>query len=306
MPKASDVKKDKQDTGANAKYLKTSDDTVLEGHITIIGPFGHGKTTLLASASEAFPIELPAKTRTTLHDILFVQFDRGGTASLAPMKLFAPHIIDARMIIADKGITEGQKVLMDLINEKLVEYPEITNVGLDTVTRWDLALVAHFSKVHANNSNTYQKWGDVYDRHARLYTAFDSKNIRLISTFHTKARPEPQNTQQQNAQNAQSLASLDSDIVHAISGQARSLYLGDASLKLALYTSVNKRDGTVRTAFPFGGKEMEGGCRYYDWLDEEEPANLQLIFDKIKRRLRGGEPVEVPSKKTTGKFTKKK
>jgi len=278
----------KRDPDVLSKFVLSNVDMPFDGDILIHGPPKVGKTFLAASASEFCPEVLPAEKLVALEDMLWLQIDAGATDGFHEANLLLPdRVINVRKVIAETGSVErGLMMALDVARMVLDKCPEIRYIVTDTLSAADKFICEHWD-TNCPLSRTGEKivqmgFGMVFNTHKRFYNRLSLLPCNLITLCHSRVLiDDGQNTQEAKKRKAEGIPGS-FDIVPDITGKARNLYVGNASLELVVMAKKNPRTGKLmRTVAPYGANGFEGGTRF-QVLEEEEPAHLGQIFQKIR------------------------
>lgn len=281
-----------------SEFLKTSTDTMFDGDIMVHGPTGVGKTFFAATASQFWPDELPAKKRTTLDDVLWCQIDAGATAGFEEQKIIVPHVLDFRGAISKYGLLKGVLGMLDVMDRQ-VESLAPKFLIVDTVSRLDKDVTAYYESRTPVDDRTGKedKWWafkQILVMHKRIHGRFAGSGLKIIFLCHSKAQGEATTTAQVNQREAKAVPG-GFDIVPEITGQARTLYVGDSSIEGVLKARLvpGKERRFERFFYPFGVNASEGKSRFTRSLKREEGPNPRLkdLFYKIEQAAQGNESV---------------
>jgi len=261
--------------GGNSIVTSSKNKTLQDVSLMIQGPVDVGKTFLAATASSKWPETLPSATWVDIDDMIWLQVDRCATAGFGEQKINIPHLIDIVDAIRSFGFDTALRMVFQEIENLQEKFPQIAWVVLDTASRFDLVLRDHYSK----NFTKYDLWNAVLNMHVRFNTNLLMTGLKRIILTHSRVAPdtEAEKTKQKASQ------VTTSKIVPSLSGQARDMYLGDASMLAVLLAKRNpKTKELTRTLYPCGTSEFEGKNKWRLTLDIEEPPHLGKLFAKIE------------------------
>jgi len=281
MPKAKKVaKKKKPETKLETEtpsFHKESKTTTLDDMTLLFhAPPGAGKTYLAATASEAWPKQLPSKKMIDLEDMIWIGIDAGATAGFASLGINIPKYIDFRDALVDYSVVDAMKQIQDYIDAKLMEPGSWLVV--DTLSMLDRYLLEYYEGRTTESWAIYRMIGHF---HRRLFADLSLITSRIIFLCHSKAPFQGDDAKTKTRQKAQ-IAGM-AEIVPDLAGnQARGVYVANVSL---LGTVLPKRDpkggGSERILYPLGDKGFEGKSRWEHILNREEPPHLGKLFKKI-------------------------
>lgn len=256
------------------KVTSSKDDTGGKD-ILLYGPPGHGKTVAAATASQHCPDTLPAGKSTSLDDMLWLQFDRGGVSSLTPHNLS----VDVLDLSGESDWRKIRKLLpevVQVVNTKVKEGLEW--VVVDTLTSMDAVLVST-AKEEFDVRATMQAWGYVLQEHARFYDMLRSLPVSLLLLCHAKSIiPADEDLDTKTKRKA---AGTDtSTMAPAISGSAVNRYIANSSYVWAVQAKpIRGKTEREYKILPYPANGFATKSRYNGW-DAEEPANIKKLFEK--------------------------
>jgi hypothetical protein len=264
-----------------SQYLSSSAKHRAQGDIVIHAPPKNGKTFFAASASEAYPDELDPEAPAVLEDMLWFSVDAGACAGFEEAGLECPNVINVNELIADLGPIAGVEAALKLAKQVKTSNPKIRYNVVDTVSQLDRYWTAHFGALRAGEENTYALFRDIFNAHKLFHSNVLRLGLRNIWLCHSKAVAEGNTIQAKNSQRAQKVPGIDA-IQPDITGQARTVYIGNASLELVILAKISPKDRLKMrwTVYPYGGHGFEGSNRYHQSLELEEEANLRKILAK--------------------------
>lgn len=284
--------------------VQSSSDLFLKRkRVLVYGAPKVGKTICGLTISEQAPVELasgkPPKKFTTLEDTLLLNFDEQGMESCEPLNLavptidLSPYSYAARM--QDKGRLAEFNVALDKAFEQIYDRVAkgITKaVIIDPVSTLNVIFVGYHTSI-ADDGNKERIYEGVLDKHMRVTAMIRALQCDYVILAHAQAkfirnsRTDP--TQGKNAEirgQADSMGGEFEEIQPEVSGKGAGLYKKATSIQTAIFKKLGK-DGQPdrRYLMPNGGQNSEGGHRYADLLDREEPAHLDMMFKKLRERV---------------------
>jgi len=283
-----------------------------ESHFVIHAPQGVGKTFLGLSADPVFPVDLYAKKKTVLERIIHVAFDKGALDGITQYGLSVKYRIDARKILRSprKGQKQphaeaGAMQALDWITDAVAEYIDrydIQAVIFDTMTNASTEIMKHAENLDFRSEKTgkpdkFAMWAFVghalatlwewgANQPCQMFWLCHSKAVgdeNLIAGTHMKPGSEQARLEQLKARANKGLG--DWEIVPALDGKKGiEVFTSHASLIATMTADFNEETKKYeRFVLPRGGRGFLGKNRWFDVLDEREPANMQKIFAKIRK-----------------------
>lgn len=269
------------------------------GHmiINIHGKSTSGKTFAACSASEYWPKNIPNKKPITLRDTLHIGWDRAATVGLRAEKIKMGYMVDVPSLLSvpDNDLESVMDGLCAEVHRLVNEDENIKVVIHDTATRMDKFLLDyHFhpdnipTSRRDNAPDTMAAFGNVLRAHSRYQTAMTMLPAGVISIFlfHQRVIEEPvmgkDNVKKEQRQKQDLLrTSSDVSVIPDITGQAKNLYLNDASLE---FTCKKKQMGknVTRVLCHQGADGARGKSRFEHILEDEEPIDLYGILQRIE------------------------
>ena len=237
----------------------------------IFGPFGVGKTSMAATASEDAPAHLscvvqapPAGTAlATLRDMAWIGFDRNALAGFASIGLRVPNYYDLSNVAPAKVLTELLEVLAKVRTDKL------PHVVVDTLTAFDTQLqISHRLKATVNKMAFYDA---VLSDHMRAYDALRQTDASIQLLAHVKAAFDADDAAKLKRQMMEI-----PDYAAQVTGQAGGRYKADCDNILMLRRKRMVAAGKTLTKVialtqPSGGAEckVRGGASLPDEIDAD-------------------------------------
>jgi hypothetical protein len=256
--------------------LKSSMSAGLEAQrIVITAPPGHGKTTIAASISEFFDPTFSKKV--ALQDCLWFLFDMGGLDSLTASGVDVPYI-DFTRVATEKDLSyQPGSMLMEAIAYAQDQAAKgiVKHLIIDTGSALDRMWHMFGQKKYGKDFGLYD---EIISKHNELWTIkLRPLMCNVIMLMHTKAVTESQKKKDQSVANY--------DWVIDTSGNSGGTYRKHSSLFGVVSRDIKLRGKANEfTLHPYGAFGIEGKCRY-PVLQEKEPANLKIAYDKIKASM---------------------
>lgn len=252
-----------------------------KGHIVLHGPPGVGKSFCAATISEFWPEELPSKKPVELSDCIWLSFDAGATDGFQAENIEVQTIDMVGLMNAEK-IERGRDMAVEMIQS----IEGIENIIVDTVSMFDKLLNDYCDRTapldKTGNKDKFAMYRNIFNSHKRFHSVLRSLGKRIIYLCHSKAIFDSSESQTIRRQAAEAIGF---DIQPDITGQARTVYVGDASLEAVItlkrVPGVKGPGGLKRILHPFGTGEYEGKNRWHSLLESEEEAHLGKIIRKV-------------------------
>lgn len=292
-------------------FLKSSSDTTLDGDILVHGPPGVGKTFFAGTASEFWPADLTVmKKRCNLDDMLWLQIDAGATAGFAEAGIdLRGRVIDMSGAIAEYGLLKGMAGCLDLMDLALSTNPA-TFVVVDTISMLDKLIVEYYEARTPISERTGEPDGwwafkQILIAHRRVHARLHNNKAKPIWLCHSKVQGEAVGKNSQLQREAKAVPG-GFDIIPEITGQARTLYVGNCSIEGVLKARVLPGPKRVmqRFFYPFGVNASEGKTRFQKALKREEGPNPRLadLFARIRLASEDGASVTASPDTTTNVY----
>lgn len=241
----------------------------------VFSPFGVGKTTFAATASEDAPPHLGATVQAppanapivTLRDMAWIGVDRNALAGFAALRIRVEQYFDLSGVAPDKLLRE----LLDVVAH--VQKQGVPRIVLDTLTAVDVSFgIAHQVKAAVNKMAYYDA---ILKDHMTLYGALRQTDAEIQLLAHVKAAFDAD-----DAAKARRQALEMPDFAAQITGQAGARYKADCDNILMLRRKKVIVGGkpavkVVALTQPIGGVEckVRGGSH----LPEEIDADWRVI-----------------------------
>lgn len=257
------------------KFLRSSKAGVLDRFaLTVHGPPKSGKTLFAATASVHFPDELGEVA--TLDDMIWVSFDAGALDGFASLGLEVPNELDAVGAFSELGVADGTREMLNMLGE-IVE-PHMF-VVCDTISMFDRYLSDFYEPRSKDNFVLFR---NILNAHKRWYTGLIGLGCRLIFLCHSKVGGIVDDDKAKLDKAAKSAGPA--DIFPDITGQARTIYIGNSGIEGALLktTLPGKKGESARKFYPMGGKGFEGGNRWEHLLNPVEEPNIRALMNRIE------------------------
>lgn len=252
-----------------------------KGHIVLHGPPGVGKSFCAATISKHWPAELPAKKPVELSDCIWLSFDAGATDGFQAENIEV-DTIDMVGLMNAEGIEKGRDAMVAMIRDN----PDIENIIVDTVSMFDKLLNDYCDRTSpldkTGNKDKFAMYRNIFNSHKRFHSVLRSLGKRIVYLCHSKAVFDSSDSQTIRRQAAEAIGF---DVQPDITGQARTVYIGDASLEAVITLrrtpGVKGPEGLRRILHPYGSGEFEGKNRWHSILTMEEEAHLGKILRKV-------------------------
>lgn len=291
-------------------YFASPEDTKngFSGNILIHGKMKAGKTFLAASASGLFPpwdkadpfkSVLPAKKKTVLEDMIWVSFDAGALDGLKQCNLSIPddqHIVFQK-VLGKLRASDALKKVAELISGVIAKKPHVRWMVGDTVSQADSIVLAYFCDLTdqeaaesepGEKKNAFAPYKLLHAAHAKFHGECQKMPVQKIWLCHSKNLMEgvASGKAALNAENTKKAHRMvgSEPIVPDITGKNHAVYEGNASIigvqKFIIAPGGDKSKGK-RIFMPYGGEGFEGGNRFHELLNDEEPSHLGFVFNKL-------------------------
>jgi hypothetical protein len=264
--------------------------------LVILGPPKVGKTVLASTVSEFFPENVLAKVPTEIPDVLYWQFDKKGTESLAALNLTAPTF---KFDELDLLTTKNGKLELDgfALERAILEAYEETKkriaegktkfIIIDTLSAYDNFWSAYLAQTITDPRQNGLKFDKLAQKHTTFRYALASLGVTVVVLCHTKYKGDPMmgGAPEIMAANAKAKATqmvAEARILAAITGQSGGAWTNSGTTIWPI-SQLRPKGGPVSVVIHPNGKEgYESGCRY-PGLADTEPGNLRKLFEKIKK-----------------------
>lgn len=276
-------------------FLKNSSDLVLTNSDFIThGPPGVGKTFFAATGSKFFPRteeEINDGKKRHLSDILFLTADAGAVDGLSEMKL-SVDVLSIKEAIEILDVPKGITAILEEA-KKICEAGKYSWVVTDTVSVLDKYITEYYDrfspKTQKGDTDTLGMYRLIFNQHKRFHAALSKLPARKHYLFHSKFQGgQLQKNEDAIAKKKASTTTADTETFPEVTGQAKSLYVANASIEFVLQASVVPGKGKrklTRWVKPFGGDGFEGKNRFERSLEEKEEPDLYKIIEKIKANI---------------------
>jgi hypothetical protein len=274
------------------QFVKKSSDMALDKAVIMVhGQSGIGKSLLMASASEHFPADLDNRKDqpvAILKDVCWVGFDRGATASLIDKRIDIPHEIDVLGLLDSLAgdLEKTLRIIPELVRALVVSEGLRYVVMGDTLSELDRMLNSFWGRTVSEEYGRLS--GKVSAEHRNYFDAMRTLPVVLLGSFHQQAvldfsDPKKSPTANEKAlKEARGVGGEMSMVVPEVTGRAKSLYVGQADMELAMFGRPDARNVFRRWVRTRPSPEMRAKSRWSDHVGEIEPANLRPILEKIR------------------------
>ena len=180
--------------------IQSADNMAFEGAaIFLLGSPKTGKTVLACTASAYAPSPLMPTTRTSLPDVLVLQFEPNGTSSALHMGL-APQVLDFAATeylvnsdsdkVSNDGLLDWNKVRPALVAtaQYVRSKPEIKIIVIDNLSAFTDMVVAHEESLQSlQKKDGYLAYANAKRASEWLLNLFRKEKKLIIGIAHTKA-----------------------------------------------------------------------------------------------------------------------
>ncbi len=259
-----------------AEVAMSMDHTFDKAWAILYSPPKHGKTFMAGTISEHWPEKLPAAEMTSLDDMLWFLFDRGGLDGFRENNLSAPFINLAEA--SGKKLQFELKQALGLAKER-VEAGITKTIVVDTLTGYDDMLVAFWQDVYAEaGGKGWEMYGKIKTDHMDFARKLKALSCNVLILCHPKVAVDVGDN---TSKMAKSMPGF-SDVAPQLTGKSLQHYMGASSLILPLLAE-KKNGKVVRNVYPNGSKGWSGGNRFQQSLGDVEPADFQALVNKIRK-----------------------
>jgi hypothetical protein len=244
-----------------------------------------GKTLTCTTFSAQAPEKLPADKLTRIEDGYWAVFDREGTETLTNFKLEVDQI-DLSVDMGDfdkllKGCKEFHATLSERVKSGKTKY-----VVIDTYTAFDEAINTHLRKQIDQASNPAPFSNAMLARHMDFINPLRDLPVTVIFVAHAKSNVPFMDGKEGESERIRRAASAMSGdggkMTTALGSRLGNFLKGQAGYILPMVALAEKGKETKRFIMPYGGRGYEGGGRAPPGLDQDEPAHLGKLFEKIR------------------------
>lgn len=263
---------------AKKALLKSSNSLPKNASLFIYAPPKTGKTEMAATASEFWPGHPESgkfKKVVKLDDMAWILFDAGGLDSLRALNIEVPKLVtfwDAAEMYPD-NMEAALLALVDTVAEVDAGY-----IVVDTISMADRYIFAEADRLSGGSG--FDKFRAGLTWHTRFYTELSLLGLPIIYLGHAKAPVEVDG----NTTRKKAMQAIMAPIIPDLTGQARTLYIGNCSLHGALTVRESRVGGKLnrkRVFLPLGGQGFEGGSRWEGLLEAEEEPDVKKLFGKV-------------------------
>jgi hypothetical protein len=244
--------------------------------VALIGPPKHGKTTAALTASKYAPETWPAPTLTNLSDGLLIMIDVGGHDTVLNLNVDIPLI--------DLGECQESGVLLERFKQAIaiarqrVESGETTFVVLDSFSEFTERVCRALVSANAGAPQkelSSRIWTPLSTKMGGVFADLASLPCDVIIISHVKDKGEDEDGKRFASQMAGN-ARIEMDVT----GKSVQVLRRNTSAVIPVLRTQIGKNQFKYAFYPNGTMGIEGGTRYK--LNDEEPANMRKLFEKIR------------------------
>lgn len=274
--------------------VRLSWEVVCDYTFLLFGQFGVGKTTMAASASEAWPKGgLPkvrhkgAKPSAVLEDMFWISADKGATRSFRERGISVPEFSIPAYLSQNRhaNITNALEKAIELavvaVSKRKAKW-----VVVDTLTSVDGALESHWRRncpeTKSGKDDTRRMYGNVFYGHKLLNDALITVGAGVIVCCHAKAIDDISKLSEEEKRRVITLTAIGMpEFLPAITGKGATAWKAHVDLQLALVAKDVPRTGLVRRAYTIS-KGWETKSRFELSLPVELPCDIGKIREMVE------------------------
>lgn len=284
-----------------ALQIENSNDVGVRRKTLLLGPKGCGKTGTAATVSRLLPDDFPNhKGQVVLEDLIWMNIDEEGVVALQSLGVSCPNIIRLDKIVtassfASKGLDinallSGLHEAFEWAHQK-VDGDERMNVIVDPISTLDDLSMGYFTSKHIDD-RAYTDFNKNKEFHFKVAQMLRKLPCGYTLTSHTKAPAPIDNKDTLKYKEAKAasegMGGRQTPAKVDITGQSVEFYVRPCSIVAPVVVQEKRVNGKAvreRVLMPSGNDFMPGSNRYERFLDAEEPANLNKLYQKIEAGL---------------------
>lgn len=238
-----------------------------------------GKTFCAATISEYYPSEEDfGKKWVSLDDVIWVSYDDDATIGLRANKINIPYELDFNRINSLVGnAASAMMELKRLLKELLRAHPEIKYLVSDTDSGLDVIAESYANSLNLAGWDKYREMRGIHFKNTTMAKDLRGEfGISTIRLCHSKKESE----ETKNDVKLAARGSADNVIIPALTGNSGPLYMRDVSGHFAV-KKLKTPTGWKRSLVTLTSSVFDAGSRFEQFLNDEEPANLRLLRNKV-------------------------
>jgi hypothetical protein len=284
----------------NLQAVYMSDEDAGQQEIIIVyGEMGSGKTFAAATASNYAPKEFPAKSKTILKDMFWIQCDAKATAGFAHNNI-SVATFDVFRFMSNEALwaaydIKKEPTIVDATKWAIASAKEFINnnskervkIVIDTLSAYDTASITHFDAVCKNHPNAYEAYKLNLGNHRVFHEALRRLDADIIYLCHSRAFTDDSTSDKNKA--VRTKVAGGGSYAPDLTGAAPGIYKRDASLQLVCKAFKEKVKGksTIKRKLLIGLNDLnyEAKNRYEGILpDEQEPVNINALYTLLRKQ----------------------
>lgn len=238
-----------------------------------------GKTFCAATVSEHYPKdEDVGKKWVSLDDVIWNSFDDDATIGLRANKINVPYELDFNRILALVGNAPAAMMELKRLNKELLRaHPEIKYLISDTDSGLDVIAENYANNLQLSGWDKYREMRGIHFKNTTMAKDLRGEfHVSTIRLCHSKKESEETKTDIKLA----ARGTADSVIIPALTGNSGTLYMRDVSGHFAV-KKLKTPTGWKRSLVTLTSSVFDAGSRFEQFLNDEEPANLRLLRNKV-------------------------
>lgn len=259
--------------------------------INLLALPGGGKTGAALTISKKFPKSLPAKKPVVLDDVIHVGWDQTALVGFRHLGLRVPYHFDVLEMMTKNewGVIDTMRAIKDEAYEICEKVGGISGYIDDTMTAWDWMMVGELSASGWEGVQVYLQLKTLLQEYRMDVFAFPGQPI-LVSCFHLAApavdivdKRDPKAKDKKKAADYVIQGEGGFALTPAVSRSLKTFFFGAGSMEL-LCRSYKTPQGAWKYEIKTEDfKDVRTKNRFRGLLNDTEPANLQVILDKVRK-----------------------